>query len=76
MTLTRTGGPSGSGSSRDSSTGTQKRRNSAPIAVPGPVRVSISFCAWVSMRCPPRPLFAAELTPGRTARKPAHMNAA
>ena len=43
ITVTRTGGPSRSGSSRDSSTGTQNRRKRAPIAVPGPVRVNVSF---------------------------------
>jgi hypothetical protein len=39
----RTGGPSGFGTSRDNKTGSQKRRNSSPIAAPGPVRQSSSF---------------------------------
>ena len=51
-TVTRTGGPSGSGTSRLSSTGIQKRRNSSPIVVPGPVRVSSWSSSALSMRPP------------------------
>ena len=49
MILTRTGGPSRSGSSCESSTGIQKRRKKSPIGVPGPVRVRSSLSSALSM---------------------------
>src|SRR5258706_7697831 len=49
MSLTRSGGLSGSGISRDSATGSQKRRKYSPMAVPGPVRTSSSLSAAESM---------------------------
>ena len=45
----RTGGQSGSGSSHESSAGSQYRRNRLPIVVPGPTRASVSFSMWVSI---------------------------
>src|SRR5688572_13922174 len=45
---TRTGAQSGSGSSRDRATGSQKRRKYSPIGVPGPVRVKSSLSAGLN----------------------------
>src|SRR5579885_465361 len=47
--FTRTGSQSGAGSSSESSTGSQNRRSSSPIGVPGPTCVSRSLSAWLSM---------------------------
>src|SRR5579884_957913 len=51
---TLTGGQSGSGSSSAMSTGSQKRRSSSPIGVPGPTRVSSSLSDSLSIGFPPR----------------------
>src|SRR5579871_4790198 len=48
--FTRTGGPSGLGSSVESSAGVQYCRMSSPIGVPGPTRVSSSFSSFDSIR--------------------------
>jgi len=61
MTVTRTGGQSGPGSSSESSTGVQKRRNKSPIGVPAPVRVSRSFSSADSIWPPPCPRCRAAL---------------
>jgi hypothetical protein len=47
--FTRTGGPSGSGSSHPSSAGSQYRRIVVPIGVPGPTRVTRSLSSRASM---------------------------
>src|ERR1700753_1450829 len=46
------GGPSRSGNSADNRAGIQKRRINAPIAVPGPLCVSRSLSALLSMPLP------------------------
>src|SRR5215467_5672124 len=46
---TRTGGPSGSGTSSLISAGSQYRRNRLPIGVPGPTRVSSSLISGDSI---------------------------
>src|SRR6516162_1517053 len=46
---TRTGGQSGSGNSRARRAGIQYRRNTSPMGVPGPVRVTSSLSSRVSM---------------------------
>ena len=51
--LTRTGGQSGSGSSRARSAGIQYRRIVVPIGVPGPTRVTRSLSSCASMIWPP-----------------------
>src|SRR6266446_10828671 len=50
---TRTGGRSGSGSSRARNAGIQYRRNTSPIGVPGPVLVTSSLSSRVSITRPP-----------------------
>src|ERR1700730_8524234 len=47
------GGPSASGNSSDNKTGSQKRRNSSPIPVPGPLSVRNLLSSARSMGCPP-----------------------
>src|ERR1043166_7449304 len=50
---TRACGESGAGISSDKSAGSQYRRISSPIGVPGPVRVSSSFCSLGSISISP-----------------------
>src|ERR1051325_4810344 len=50
---TRSGEPSGSGSSLESAAGIQYWRISAPIGVPGPTRQRSSLSSRLSMRVPP-----------------------
>jgi hypothetical protein len=45
MSFARTGGQSGSGISEESRNGAQYRRSNLPINVPGPTRLSCSFCS-------------------------------
>ena len=52
--LARTGGQSGSGISEESRNGAQYRRSNLPINVPGPMRLSCSFCSRDIMATLPR----------------------
>ena len=49
MTVIFFGGPSASGNSSDSSTGSQNRRSSSPIGVPAPLSVSNLLSSALSM---------------------------
>src|SRR5262249_20063246 len=68
ITVTRTGGPSGAGSSWERSTGTQKRRKNSPIGVPAPVRVKSSLSLALSIASPPGD--SATLASPRSRRRP------
>src|SRR5579871_2835342 len=68
--FTRTGGPSGLGSSVESRAGIQYCRMSSPTGVPGPTRVSSSFSSRLAIDTPPSgpsvfPILALGLPSGR-----------
>src|SRR5438105_15870339 len=54
---TRLGAQSGSGRSTERIAGSQYRRNTSPMGVPGPTRHRSSFSCFVSIFPPPPPLF-------------------
>src|SRR6267154_3763507 len=64
------GGPSASGNSADSDTGSQNRRNSSPMPVPAPLSVRNLLSSARSMACPPDCcLLLVNLDPGQSARQ-------